>query len=285
MNFFPDTPAVVDSNRILYTPSAFARSSLLHLQEIGSLRALRPHTSSRSDLPSYLFFEVVSGSGTLLYNHKSYDLKPGSCVFIDCLRPYSHTTDRHLWTIRWIHFSGPSMASVYEKYCDRGGLPAFSPKDLKPVSEIHASLMAAASSDNYLRDMEINRLLSALLVEIMRESWHPETKRHAGKKSGVLEVREWIDAHYAENITLEGLASRFFINKYYLSKSFRARFGVTVSAYVRTVRITKAKQLLRFTGKSLEEIGELVGITPARYFSEVFSAVEGISPAVYRKQW
>ena len=37
----------VDSSRILYTPSAFARTSLLHLQEIGSLEAIQPHTSAR----------------------------------------------------------------------------------------------------------------------------------------------------------------------------------------------------------------------------------------------
>ena len=50
----------VDSSRILYTPSAFARTSLLHLQEIGSLEAIQPHTSARENLVSYLCF-VVTG--------------------------------------------------------------------------------------------------------------------------------------------------------------------------------------------------------------------------------
>ena len=42
--------AVVFSDRVFYTPSSFARTSLLHLQEIGELTAIRPHTSSRSNL-------------------------------------------------------------------------------------------------------------------------------------------------------------------------------------------------------------------------------------------
>ncbi len=283
--YFPSTPTIVDSNRILYTASPFARSSLLHLQEVGSLTALQPHTSSRSDLPSYLFFTVVSGMGSLSYQGKDYSLTPGNCVFIDCNLPYSHTTDMSLWTIRWIHFNGPAMNSIYQKYCDRGGRPVFTAASSDIVYKIHEGIMSTAASGDYMRDMIINQLLSSLLVEIMKESWHPEEKRHASKRASVLEVKEWIDQHYAESITLDSLAETFFINKYYLSKTFKSQFGQTINAYLTTVRITHAKQMLRFTDKTIDEIGEAVGITPARYLSEVFSSVEGVSPSVYRKQW
>ena len=56
ISFTNSTNSIVTSNRILYTPSSFARSSLLTLQEIGTLQALKPHTSSRDNLQSYLFF-------------------------------------------------------------------------------------------------------------------------------------------------------------------------------------------------------------------------------------
>ena len=81
--FSNNKDAVVSSNRILHTPSSFARSSLLHLQEIGTLQALAPHTSSRFNLQSYLFFTVLSGSGVLIYDGKKYDLKKGDMVFIE----------------------------------------------------------------------------------------------------------------------------------------------------------------------------------------------------------
>lgn len=50
-----DTSPVVFSDRILYTPTSFAKTALLYLQEIGSLQAKKPHTSSRTHLSSYLF--------------------------------------------------------------------------------------------------------------------------------------------------------------------------------------------------------------------------------------
>lgn len=57
----------VSSSRIIYTPSTFARTSLLHLQEVGSLQAVHPHISQREDLVSFLCFIVLSGEGELKY--------------------------------------------------------------------------------------------------------------------------------------------------------------------------------------------------------------------------
>ena len=151
--------------------------------------------------------------------------------------------------------------------------------------ETWQQLMDVARSSDYMRDMRINQHLAAMLTLLMSESWHPEAQKASPKKASVLDVKEWIDGHYAENITLDMLAEKFFINKYYLSKMFKNQFGQTVSSYIQTVRITHAKQLLRFSDLTLEEIGEAVGITPARYLSEVFKSLEGVSPSVYRKQW
>ena len=91
-NYFTNQPSSVSSNRVLYTPSSFARSSLLFLQETGNLVAIRPHTSSRVNLSSFLFFIVTSGSGELEYEGAVYSLSSGDCVFIDCEKAYSHST-------------------------------------------------------------------------------------------------------------------------------------------------------------------------------------------------
>ena len=90
-NLFTSSPSV-QSSRILYTPSPFARSSLLHLQEVGSLTAIKPHTSKREKLQSYLCFMVEDGEGELVYEGKKYELRSGDVVFIDCRKAYSHST-------------------------------------------------------------------------------------------------------------------------------------------------------------------------------------------------
>lgn len=78
---------LVESSRILYTPSDFAKTNLIHLQEIGRLTARQPHISRRKNLVSYLFFIVQSGSGTLEYAGKTWTLSPGDCVFWTAANP------------------------------------------------------------------------------------------------------------------------------------------------------------------------------------------------------
>jgi len=284
--FTNNTQAIVSSDRVLYTPSSFARSSLLHLQEIGRLQALRPHVSSRSNLQSFLFFMVVSGGGGLVYDGREYKLEEGSMVFINCHHPYSHTTDPdNLWNLRWCHFYGPGLSSIYDKYCERGGRPVFQPSDSAPFTSTLDSLYALASGSDHIRDMRINEELNRLCTLLMEESWHPEDKKTAPKRQSVSEVKEYLDQHYADRLTLDDLSSTFYIDKYYLSKTFKSQFGLSITTYLQNIRITKAKQLLRFSAKTVEEIGYEVGLGNPAYFSRVFKNIEGVSPQKYREQW
>lgn len=284
-NKFFTTASIVSSNRVLYTPSAFARTSLLHLQEIGELQALAPHTSSRSNLQSYLFFTVLSGSGELIYDGKKHDLKKGDMVFIDCRKPYSHTTDVNLWSLRWCHFYGPTLSFVYEKYVERGGRPTFRPEETASFLSTLDSLYKLASGSDYIRDMRINEELNRLCTLLMEQSWNPEEATTAPKKLSVVEVKEYLEQHYADKITLDELSKQFFINKYYLTRVFKEQFGQSITAYLTSLRITHAKQLLRFSEKSVEEIGLKCGLGQLHYFSRVFKEVEGVPPSVYRSQW
>ena len=309
-NLFTSSPSV-QSSRILYTPSPFARSSLLHLQEVGSLSAIRPHTSKREKLQSYLCFMVEDGEGELVYEGKKYELRSGDVVFIDCRKAYSHSTGMNpnagLWSLRWCHFYGPSMPAIYAKYCERGGLPVIRGADVSvdlargadmgrrddvscgaDVSQYAAILTdiyTLASSSDYIRDMRINGKLNDLLTLLMESSWHREAHTNVPKKMEISRVKSFLDEHYEEKLSLESVASHFFIDKHYLARLFKEQYGVTLVTYLQQVRITHAKRMLRFTDKSIEEIGLECGIGELNYFSRVFKKPEGVSPSEFRRVW
>ena len=309
-NLFTSSPSV-QSSRILYTPSPFARSSLLHLQEVGSLSAIRPHTSKREKLQSYLCFMVEDGEGELVYEGKKYELRSGDVVFIDCRKAYSHSTGMNpnagLWSLRWCHFYGLSMPAIYAKYCERGGLPVIRGADVSvdlargadmgrrddvscgaDVSQYAAILTdiyTLASSSDYIRDMRINGKLNDLLTLLMESSWHREAHTNAPKKMEISRVKSFLDEHYKEKLSLESVASHFFIDKHYLARLFKEQYGVTLVTYLQQVRITHAKRMLRFTDKSIEEIGLECGIGELNYFSRVFKKPEGVSPSEFRRVW
>lgn len=283
---FTASPSV-QSKRILYTASAFAKTNLLYLQEAGTLTALAPHTSKREGLFSCLCFVVLKGSGYLVYDGKTHLLGTGDVVFIDCRESYAHcTADGDLWSLRWCHFYGANAQAIYAKYCERGGEPVIRPSDSKPYIELLMELYEIAGSDDYIRDMRINEKLGSLLTYLMSESWHPG-KRQEGhtKKRDVKQIKAYLDENYREKLTLETVAETFFINKHYLARLFKEEYGVTLTSYLQTVRITHAKRLLRFTDKKIEEIGMECGVGELTYFSRVFKKVEGMSPSEFRDMW
>ncbi len=277
---------LVHTKRILHTPSDFAKMNLLHLQEVGYLKATKPHTSKRSGLSSYLFFIVEDGQGSLTYGGKESPLQKGDCVFIDCSQPYAHTTVKSLWTLRWVHFYGPNMSAIYDKYLERGGSAHFTPQNPEQYLFLVESLYSIADADIHLKDMKIYEKITGLLTLLMEDSWHPARSVHTTeRKRSLQDVKEYLDAHYTEKISLDQLSGLFFIDKYYLAKLFKEQFGLSVMQYLMQLRITTAKRLLRFSDLPIEKIGLECGIEDGNYFARAFKKVEGCSPTEYRRRW
>ena len=274
--------ATVRTKRIQYTPSSFARASLLHLAEVGSLTALKPHISKRTNLGGFLLFVVEHGTGYVDVGRKRYELKAGNVVFIDCSKPYAHCTSKALWTIHWVHFDGPALLSVYNKFLERSGSPAFFAPHAETYVNSLKKIYDVAAGGSFVRDMSINTILSAVLERVMEDCW---TERQTKSKGNVEEIRIYLETHYMENITLECLSQKFFLERTYLGHLFTRVMGTTPIKYLTSVRIRKSKELLRFTDYTLAEIAEQVGFSSEQYISRVFKSIEGIPPREYRKRW
>lgn len=279
---------LVKSNRILYTASTFAKNNLIYLQEVGELYALKQHTSQRDRLKSYLFFIVLDGEGTLQYDGTVYKLEKGYCVFIDCHKKYSHRSSKeHLWHLNWVHFYGTNMDGIYEKYLNRGGCPCFQTNEIETYKSLLFNIYNIANLDSNVRDMMIFEKLASLLTMTMAESRKNErsTLEASSTKAKLLEIKNYLDTHYMEKVPLATLEQMFFINKFYLTRIFKENFGISINNYLIQKRITDAKYQLRFTDKTIEEIGHSCGMADASYFNRVFKKVEGISPREFRRLW
>lgn len=277
---------MVTSNRILYTPSAFARNNLIHLQETGILQALKEHTSKRSRLASYLFFCVKEGSGTLIYDGNIYELSAGDCVFLDCHKTYSHSTSTNLWTLQWAHFYGPHMDKIYEKYAEENNSPIFRPPYIHSYEQLLSELQEVAASESPARDMMIYEKIIGILALIMHDCEKHESEIANAPKAQLLkDIKSYLDEHFREKITLDDLSGLFFIDKYYLTRRFKQQYGCTVNAYLQQKKITHAKHLLRFFDKSIEEVGIECGLEDPNYFARLFKKIEGMSPGEFRRSW
>ncbi len=95
----------------------------------------------------------------------------------------------------------------------------------------------------------------------------------------ILDARRYVDGHYCESLTLEFMASKFFLSPSYFSTRFRRVTGVTFIDYLTNIRVKKARDMLVGGGYSIKEVARSVGYSNANYFSRVFKRVTGQTPS------
>ncbi|NMO94361.1 response regulator transcription factor [Paenibacillus lemnae] len=114
---------------------------------------------------------------------------------------------------------------------------------------------------------------------LMEESGSEST----GTRS-VESMRDYMNQHYQEDISLSSLSERFHFSPQYISKKFKEMYNTTVVTYLTELRMEKAMSLLMHTGMPVSEISERLGFADENYFGKVFKKHTGCSPVQYRKQ-
>jgi len=95
---------------------------------------------------------------------------------------------------------------------------------------------------------------------------------------------EYINANLHSNLTVSHLAEKVNLNETYLSKLFKKEVGQTVSAYIRSKKITEACWLLQFTDKPSHVIAADLSFSSHSYFISTFRRVMNMTPKEYRNK-
>lgn len=95
---------------------------------------------------------------------------------------------------------------------------------------------------------------------------------------------DFIDSHYMdEEISLNTVANVANVSSNHFSALFSQNMGQTFIEYLTSLRMNKAKELLRCTGMRSSEIAGEIGYKDAHYFSYLFKKTQGMTPSDYRK--
>ena len=95
----------------------------------------------------------------------------------------------------------------------------------------------------------------------------------------------YINTHLRDDLSLDRIARHCHISKYYMCRRFREEINMTVMQYISNQRIITAKNALIGTDKSIADVALENGYVNTSHFCSVFRRTEGISPAVFRKQY
>ena len=114
---------------------------------------------------------------------------------------------------------------------------------------------------------------SSRRVESLREQYFPKWLE---------QTREYLHAHFAENISFAQLAETIGAHPVRLAREFRRRFGCTMGEYVRRLRIEAACRKISESDLPLDEIALIVGFYDQSHFTNVFKRYARMTPAAYR---
>ena len=129
---------------------------------------------------------------------------------------------------------------------------------------------------------ELLSYLTELVQEVGQKNVEPALV--VGSQKKVNEVIAYIQENIMEGVTVEEIANHFYLNKDYVSRLFAKHVHTTIGRYVAIQRITIAQRLLR-SGKTVQEVQEMMKYSSYAHFFKTFRKLTGISPSQYRNQY
>ena len=117
-------------------------------------------------------------------------------------------------------------------------------------------------------------LLLCVLSETARRIARPDPSMAA--------LTAWLDAHYAEPLTLAQMAAQIPLSATHFWAQFKAAYGCTPTELLQRTRIAEAKRRLQMTDEPVTAVALACGFDSPAYFAQVFRARVGCTPTRYR---
>lgn len=151
--------------------------------------------------------------------------------------------------------------------------------------------MLAEKEQNFPGKYDMMRCyLNQILLYIIRAytavpETNPPMQFISHQKSHVVRtILDFMEEHYQEKISLEGIASNMYLSSIYISKLFKEETGESPIHHLIQIRLRKAIELMKkHPDYSIKKIANEVGYEDAYHFSKIFKKHLGYTPTEYRK--
>ena len=244
-------------------------------------------------------FLVLSEHIKCVVNDKTYLVKPNTLLIFNSmdLHYVSMTqpgvNDRYVVFFKpeYIEFLSSGETNLLECFLFR----PFEDANVLPLTEHQADslilLMNRISNINalppgslYGSDLYVKLYLAELLLKVngIYRDYHKVGDIITHKNQGLIyNVINYIHQNYWAELSLDKLAARFLINKFYLCSLFKEVTGTTITQYLISCRMTRAKEFL-MRGCSVDETCRQVGYNSLAHFSREFKRKYGMGPKQYQ---
>lgn len=261
------------SHMYFYTASQMAKKLLYYPVAAGEFRCNDDYHVERESYNSILAVYVLGGKLKMVQDNTEWSAQADELLLVDCYRAHKYYADESAHTL-WVHFDGSDSGEWFAQM-----------KALKG-QKIKSSRQAAECIENIILFMKLNRNeydiskeIYSLLCAIGRGS---ESGRESGRLIRIQKAKEFMNANYGRDVSVAEIAASVPMSVACFSKIFREGTGVSPYGYLLSLRLDKAKELLRRTDDSIESIAYKTGFNSASNFIYFFGRQTGMSPLKFR---
>ena len=219
---------------------------------------------------------LVEGEYSEMAGFSQFSYQPFSCVYHPPGMDHRDEIGRAGATLLTLEFK-PELFEAMD----------FAAANLRPIIDLSGSRAAWELLDLYRRisshpvnDLDIESRAVALAFSIVNFS-----ARAPRDLPSLQRAREYLHAHFAENLTLAQVARAAGLHPVYLGQIFRQEFGETLGEYLNRIRVRTAAGLLAYSDLPLSTVALDLGFYDQSHFTRVFRQLTGATPGAFRAEY
>lgn len=260
----------------------------------------------------YEIYYSISGGKQFLIDNRFYDFKPGDLFFINQYESHylsqidSVTHERIILSIYPDYLKSCCTDQTDLNYCfssrgHAGGHKVSLTADeqsrflyyihkLRDVGTFgqdvleHAlflELMTFLNKIFYTRNVQTAQAIDASSRSaVLSANTADHEKNPSSRHTQIDAILSYVNQNLTQELTIQNLASHFYLSPSYLCKIFKSETGTTINRYITAKRITHAKALLA-EGYSVTDVCPMCGFNDYSNFLKAFTKAVGISPKKY----
>ena len=162
------------------------------------------------------------------------------------------------------------------------------PETYAQIEAFIVEMRAEATRNERATPLLLRALLFRLLVNLARVAPEAATSPvHSDAARGgdaeFAELISWCEANVEHDISVAQMAGRMFLSTAHFARGWKRAFGVPPAAYLRRLKLERARALLENSNQSVGHIAREVGFKSAAHFSRAFRVYYGATPLQFRR--
>lgn len=236
---------------------------------------------------------LLAGRTGYAIEGERYALQPGDFVLVGRGSIHRPEVERGTFYERMILYISPEYLARYRtadcdlEACFRRAQSDFhyvyrsgSGDQIKPLLQ---ALEKALNEKEFGADLLSRAVFLQLMIEINRTTARKRYITASAGDSKIVSILQYLNLHLTEPLSIDELASRFYISKYHMMRRFKEETGYTIHSYIAEKRLLLARQLLS-TGQPVTEACYQAGYQDYSTFSRAYRKRFGASPSADQRR-